>query len=118
MPRPGLLLPPLALMGLIFFLSAQPHLSSGLGTWDLVLRKLGHMTEYGLLWWLWSRAVGPRAALAITLGFAATDEYHQTFVDGRHGTPIDVAIDAVGVTAAWLATVWLPQARATRARSR
>ena len=29
-------LPPLALMGLIFFLSAQPNLSSGLGTWDLV----------------------------------------------------------------------------------
>ena len=37
--------PPLALMGLIFFLSAQPDLSSGLGTWDTVLRKLAHMAE-------------------------------------------------------------------------
>jgi len=115
MPRPGLLLPPLALMGLIYFLSAQPHLSSGLGPWDLVLRKLAHMTEYGLLWWFWARAVGPRAALAITLGYAATDEYHQTFVEGRHGTPVDVAIDAVGVAAAWAATA---RVRASRARSR
>jgi VanZ family protein len=29
--------------------------------------------------------------------YAASDEIHQTFVSGRHGTPIDVAIDAVGV---------------------
>ena len=38
----GLWLPPVALMALIFFLSAQPDLSSGLGTWDLVLRKIVH----------------------------------------------------------------------------
>ena len=35
--------PPLLLMGLIFFLSAQPDLSSGLGTADTILRKLAHM---------------------------------------------------------------------------
>ena len=92
--------PPLALMGLIFFLSAQPDLSSGLGTWDTVLRKGAHMAEYGLLWFLWWRALGygsPLAAIAITLLWAASDEYHQSFVDGRHGSPWDVAIDAVGV---------------------
>src|SRR3954470_13870906 len=37
--------PPLLLMALIFVLSAQPDLSSGLGVWDLILRKLAHMTE-------------------------------------------------------------------------
>jgi VanZ family protein len=92
--------PPLLLMGLIFFLSAQPDLSSGLGTWDTVLRKLAHMAEYGLLGFLWWRALGygsPGPAIAITLLWAASDEYHQSFVDGRHGTPWDVAIDAVGV---------------------
>ena len=31
--------PPLALMGVIFFFSAQPDLSTGLGTWDLIVRK-------------------------------------------------------------------------------
>lgn len=92
--------PPLALMGLIFLLSAQPDLSSGLGTWDTVLRKLAHMAEYGLLWFLWWRALGhghPGPAIAITLLWAASDEYHQSFVGGRHGSPWDVAIDALGV---------------------
>lgn len=92
--------PPLLLMGVIFLLSAQPDLSTGLGGWDTVLRKAAHMTEYGLLWFLWWRALGygnPTAAVAITLLWAASDEYHQSFVDERHGSPWDVAIDAVGV---------------------
>ncbi len=105
-------------MALIFFLSAQPGLSSGLGDWDLVLRKLAHMTEYGLLWWLWCRAIGPWPALAITLGYAATDEWHQTFVSDRHGTPVDVLIDAVGVAIAARLRARRAEARASRARSR
>jgi VanZ family protein len=95
--------PPLALMAVIFFFSDQPDLGTGLGTWDLVLRKLAHMAEYGLLWLLWQRALGHRHALAatgITLAYAATDELHQTFVTGRHGTPVDVLIDAAGVAIA------------------
>jgi VanZ family protein len=101
----GRLLPPLALMGVIFFFSSQPDLGTGLGVWDTILRKSAHMTEYGVLWWLWYRALGSRrlgVAVAITLAYAATDEFHQTFVHGRHGTPVDVAIDAVGVTVAIL----------------
>jgi VanZ family protein len=89
-------------MGLIFLLSAQPDLNSGLGGWDTLLRKLAHMAEYGLLWWLWLRALGGRSAAvlpaaAITLGYAATDEWHQTFVQGRSGRPLDWLIDAAGV---------------------
>ena len=88
-------------MVLIFALSAQPDLNSGLGLWDTVLRKLVHMAEYGLLWWLWRRAVGSTpAAAAITLAYAATDEWHQSFVSGRHGTPVDWAIDAAGIAIA------------------
>jgi VanZ family protein len=103
--------PPLALMGVIFALSAQPDLSSGLGTADLILRKLAHMVEYALLVFLWWRAlrdvVAARTAvfvaLAISVAFAASDEYHQSFVEGRHGTPVDVLIDSVGMAAvAWL----------------
>ena len=100
--------PPLLLMGLIFFFSAQPDLSSGLGAWDTVLRKAVHMLEYGLLWWLWWRALGyrsPLPAIAITLAYAASDELHQSFVEGRHGTPWDWAIDAAGVGLAGLAVV-------------
>lgn len=98
--------PPIALMGLIFFLSAQPDLSSGLGTWDLVLRKLAHMTEYALLFLLWRRALPhqpPWIPAAIAIAYAITDELHQTTVAGRHGAATDVLIDATGVLAAWTA---------------
>jgi VanZ family protein len=98
--------PPLLLMGLIFFLSAQPDLSSGLGAWDTVLRKLAHMAEYGLLWFLWWRALGygnPLIPAAIAIAYAITDELHQTTVEGRHGSPVDVLIDATGVALAYAA---------------
>jgi VanZ family protein len=108
--RLDLWLPPLALMGLIFFLSAQPDLSSGLGAWDIVLRKIAHAAVYGFLFLLWWRALRdtgpePRAlvtAWLITVAYSATDEWHQTFVAGRHGTPLDVLIDAGGASAAAL----------------
>jgi VanZ family protein len=92
-------------MGVIFFLSAQPDLNSGLGTWDLVLRKLAHMAEFGLLWLLWWRALGYRGKTLpalITIAYAVTDELHQTTVDGRHGSPLDVLIDSAGVALAVL----------------
>ncbi len=98
--------PPLALMGLIFLLSAQSNLDSGPGALGFVIRKLGHMTEFGLLWFVWLRALGwrrPWAAAAIAVGYAATDEYHQTLTPGRDGTARDVFIDAGGVLIAWLA---------------
>ena len=108
--------PPLLLMAVIFALSAQPDLNSGLGTWDTVLRKLAHMAEYGLLWLLWWRALGYRNAVlpaAIAIGYAITDELHQTAVEGRHGSPVDVAIDSAGVAIAILLA-----ARARRAARR
>ena len=95
--------PPLLLMGLIFFLSAQPDLNSGLGTWDTLLRKLAHMAEFGLLWLLWWRALGYRGKALpalIAIAYAVTDELHQTAVDGRVGSPVDVLIDAAGVALA------------------
>lgn len=111
--------PPLALMGLIYFLSAQPDLNSGLGSWDLVLRKGAHMTEFGLLWLLWWRALGHgaiTAAVGIALAYAAIDEYHQSFVSGRHGAALDWAIDAAGIALAIAMAV--ARARSSRARSR
>jgi len=81
----------------IFAFSAVPSLSSGLGTWDYVLRKCAHMTEYAILAILLVRATGSYAwAFVLAIGYACTDEFHQTFVRGRHGSPIDVGIDAIG----------------------
>jgi len=89
----------------IFTLSSIPHLSSGLGTWDLVLRKCAHVTEYAILGLLLARAL-QRELPAFGLGvlYAVSDEFHQSFVRGRHAAPLDVAIDAAGVLiglAAW-----------------
>lgn len=101
-------LPPLMLMGVIFWLSAQPSLDSGLGVWDTVLRKIAHMLEFGVLWWLWWRALrlrSPVPATVIALGYAISDEVHQSFVDGRFGSPVDVAIDAAGIGFAGLLVV-------------
>lgn len=107
-------------MALIFALSAQPHLATDLGTIDLIGRKLVHMLEFGLLWLLWHRALGWRhawAAAAIAIGYAATDELHQTFVDGREGSPRDVAIDALGVALAALLHARVRHRRRARAHA-
>ena len=100
----GRYLAPLALMGLIYFLSDQPGLKSGLGVADLILRKLIHAGTFGLLWVLWLRALRWRApgwAAAIAFAYAINDEFHQHFIPDRIGSPIDVAIDGVGIALAW-----------------
>jgi VanZ family protein len=99
-------------MALIFALSATPDLSSGLGDWDLALRKMAHVTIYAVLWLTLARATDWRRPVAVTvvaLLYAGSDEWHQSFVDGRHGTPVDIAIDAIGLGLA--ALVWALTAR-------
>jgi VanZ family protein len=102
--RPDLWLPPLALMVLIFVFSAQSSLEVGLGTPELVARKLVHFGEYALLclllWRAFEPGLGPRRAalvgFLIASGYAATDELHQTFVEDRNGNPVDWLIDTAG----------------------
>jgi VanZ family protein len=99
-------LPVLVWAAVIFTLSSIPSLSTGLGTWDTVLRKGAHLTEYAVLGALLYRALGREPlALAAGIAYAASDELHQHFVRGRHGSPVDIAIDAVGVAGGML--VWL-----------
>ena len=96
--RLGLWLPVLLWAGLIFTLSSIPSLDTGLGTWDLVLRKCAHAAEYAILGALLQRAVR-REPLAVLLGsaYAATDELHQSFVAGRQGSALDWLLDTGGV---------------------
>ena len=84
----------------IFVFSSVPDLGTGLGTWDLVLRKLAHTVEFALLGALLLRALRSELpALAAGIAYAVSDEVHQLFVEGRRGSPVDVLIDAVGVAA-------------------
>jgi len=109
-------LPVLAWAAVIFAFSSVPSLGTDLGTWDTILRKLAHVAEFAILGGLLLRAVRrPGVAFALGLLYAVTDEVHQTFVEGRHGAPIDVAIDAAGVLAGVLAWRWLESRRARSA---
>ena len=88
-------LPVLVWAAVIFAFSSIPSLNSGLGTWDYVLRKCAHMTEYGILAVLLARATGSWAwAFGLAVAYAATDEF-QMFVRG-FWSPVDVGIDAAG----------------------
>ena len=91
-------LPVVAWAAIIFALSSIPDLGTGLGGWDLALRKLAHAAEYAVLGALLLRAVRREApAAALGIAYALTDEIHQAFVPGRQGRPLDVLIDAAGV---------------------
>jgi VanZ family protein len=99
-------LPVVVWAAVIFTFSSIPSLSTGLGTWDTILRKGAHLTEYAVLGGLLYRALGREPlALAVGIAYAATDELHQYFVRGRHASPVDVAIDAVGIAVGML--LWL-----------
>ena len=95
---------PLALMGLIFYLSAQPSVGPDLPGWT---RIVAHFTQFALLAALWAWALAPelgrRALLAagvVSLLYAVADEYHQSFVEGRDSDVLDVAADAAGIATA------------------
>src|SRR3712207_1360567 len=84
--------------GVIFLFSSVPDLGTDLGIWDLIGRKIAHALEFALLGALVLRAVGwPSVAVALGSFYALTDEVHQAFVPGRVGSPLDWAIDTVGV---------------------
>lgn len=75
-----------------------------------VTRKLGHLTEYAILAFLWYRAfvrgrsLTPRRsawfALTVSLVWACLDEAHQATTLTRTASTGDVAIDGVGAVAA------------------
>ena len=91
-------LPVLVWAAVIFTFSSVPDLGTGLGGWDLVLRKLAHTCEFALLGALLLRALHTALpALGVGVAYAASDELHQHFVAGRVGSPIDVLIDGAGV---------------------
>lgn len=99
---------------LIFYLSSQSGLKSGLPwPYDFILRKGAHITEFAVLFLLLLRAMlaaGFQNKKALILSalfaifYAALDEWHQTFVFGRDGNIKDVGIDTLGILAI---SLWL-----------
>jgi VanZ family protein len=88
------------------------------------VRKTGHFIGYGTvgLTFLraWLHTLGRRGTMTLlawrlessilaifsTAIVASCDEFHQTFLHGRTGTPVDVMLDSVGATVFCL-LVWL-----------
>jgi VanZ family protein len=75
---------------------------------QLVVRKCAHLTEYAILAALLFRAFRqrqPRVGRALATSFlvaaayAALDEFHQSYVASRTGSPWDVMIDCAGALA-------------------
>jgi VanZ family protein len=94
----SLWLPVVLWAGLIFGLSSIPDLGTGLGGWDLVLRKTAHAAEFAVFGFLLVRAFGQELpAVAAGIAYAASDEVHQSFVPGRLGSVWDFLLDSVGV---------------------
>ena len=108
-------LPVLVWASIIFALSAIANLRFAQSSdVDFVVRKAGHMFVFGMLAvLLWRALDGSRVrtamawSLIFTVAYAATDELHQAYTEGRHPSPVDVGIDAVGALVALVAlTVW------------
>ena len=109
-------LPALLWMGVIFVMSSRSNLPSHPNeTVDFMAKKAGHVTEYGVLAFLLWRALSKErgwpvlpslgVAFFLSLLYAVSDEFHQTFVPGRSGRLTDVGFDALGSLFA-LGLVW------------
>ncbi len=97
--------PVIVWMGFIFWLSSIPDLKSGLKE-DFILRKIAHVLEYAILTFLLFRAMMIEGiniqkavifSIIIAFFYALTDEYHQTFIQGRQGSLKDAGVDSIGV---------------------
>jgi VanZ family protein len=104
-------MPALAVMAVIFALSSLPAASiPQFGNLDVLVKKGGHALGYGLLGLAYYYALPPRLthgyrwvlALLMAILFSLSDEYHQSFVEGRGSTITDVGIDTAGACLALL----------------
>lgn len=110
-------------MGVIFALSHRSELPDVGGLPSPVTAVAGHLGAYAvlaaLLWW---GLPGFRArrrlvvAFVIAVAYGVTDEWHQSFVPGRHPDVLDVLTDAVGAAAGLAVVVWLDRRRTGRSR--
>jgi VanZ family protein len=113
-------LPAILVMAVIFAFSSTPSDElPRFGFWDLVVKKGGHMLGYGLLALAYLFALAPEAggqgtggrgvrpyvaAILMTILYALSDEFHQSFVPGRHPSLVDaLVVDQAGAGLALLA---------------
>jgi VanZ family protein len=86
----------------------NPHVSAAtIASVQFAVRKAAHVTEYAVLGALLLRAFRSQQssqrrlavaalAFAVSVAWASLDEFHQSFVASRTGSPADVMIDVCG----------------------
>jgi len=115
-------LPPIFLMGLIFYLSSCPSFAVVENYWlNFFVFKTLHFCEYALLFILWFRVFNNAkeknrsnrfwGAFILSFLWAVIDEVHQLFVPTRDGKIRDILIDTMGILfALYLVKRILPRA--------
>ena len=68
-----------------------------------IVRKTAHFLEYAIFGFFAARAFkisnkSPYFGILLCGIYAATDEYHQTFIAGRSGELTDILLDTAGAT--------------------
>ncbi len=120
-------------MGVIFAFSHQAHSSAAtavyFGDFNIFVRKMGHISEFAILYFLvrwallaksvqstkignsktklWQNVIEDKTILIATLIsvlYAASDEWHQSFVPGRSACIEDVLLDSSAVLVAVIFT--------------
>jgi hypothetical protein len=118
--------PAVAMMGLIFIASSTPASQIPyFGAIDLLVKKGGHAIGYALLGLSYFFALPGRLsipyrammALLMAVLFSLSDEFHQSFVDGRTSTVRDVLIDTGGATLALFAAAIYSSSSKSSSRS-
>ena len=102
-------LPAVTMMILIFIASGTPgdEVPTFEGI-DFIIKKGGHMIGYAMLAIACylaayganrNRVRSSVLSLCLAVTYAASDEYHQSFIPGRSATVMDVGIDSAGAIA-------------------
>ena len=107
-------IPALLMMVAIFMFSSRSSAElPNFHGWDYVVKKASHAIGYGLLalaFFFALRFASKYRWLAwfLAILYSATDEFHQSFVPGRHASFVDVLVfDNVGaIIALWLYSIY------------
>ena len=106
-------LPAFLVMLAIFLFSAHPSGAVPMSLWKRILYKGGHVMGYAMLALAYWRAFHFKArmrwlAWLLAVLYAVSDEYHQSFVPGRHPAAFDVLVyDNIGaLTSLWLTSMF------------